>query len=204
MSESDPFNTALVTKEPTVNNIKIHLRVHKSSIPILKKSIETLREQSGDLLGKNRKKLFNKHHNFVVFRNSYVFIIFYTKGAVNITGIKDFIYISEAVENFCATFCIPSTQITEYVIDNVSANGDFGKTVDLRSLKHHINKQEDRSNLINSVSFNTNYFPAAFCKTFSIGTILVFCSGKYNIVGAKCREDVQKIFETVVVYINEL
>lgn len=203
MSSSTYTGLSSAAKEPSVNNIKIRLLVCKAAIPSLKLGIEKLAGKTGDAVGAKKKRLFSEHHNFIVFRNSYVFIIFY-KGAVNITGIKRFEDISDAIETFCESFCIDQQQITKHTVDNVSASGDFGHEVNLYKLKKQINGQEDVANLFSSVSFNPNYFPAAFCKTYSVGTILVFGGGKYNIVGAKCQQDVEKIYREMLVSINKL
>jgi TATA-box binding protein (TBP) (component of TFIID and TFIIIB) len=193
-----------IVQEPRVNNIKIRLVVSPSSLPRLKRSIERLDKSSGATVGTNRKRLFKKHHNFIVFRNSYVFIIFFSNGTVNITGIKSFSCITHALQTFCSSFRVSRRQITDYIIDNVSANGDFGKQINLVNLKQDINKREKKENLIQSASFNTNYFPAAFCKTYKIGTILVFNSGKFNIVGAKCQRHVREIFLEMSALIERL
>ncbi len=188
-------------KEPCVNNVKIHFSVNECALPILLKGIELNAQSSGDSVGKRNKRNFKKYHNFIVFRNSYVFIIF-TRGTVNITGIKRFEDIQDAVTNFCQTFQLTRDQISDYVIDNVSANGDFGKRLDLIQLKNKINSEEGEK-IIASSSYNTDYFPAAFCKSYSIGTVLLFFSGKFNIVGAKSQEDVSRIYREICVYTNE-
>ena len=133
-----------------------------------------------------------------------MFIIFFKKGAVNITGIKRFDDLSNAVENFCATFGINLQNISNYIIDNVCAHGNFGRALDLEDLKQRINRKEHVSSRIETATLNISYFPAAFCKTFCIGTVLVFYSGKYNIVGAKCQQQVDEIFQEILVYISKL
>lgn len=190
--------------EPIVNNIKIRLSVCSSALPQLKRSIQLLDTTSGDLVGAKRKRVFKRHHNFIVFRNKYVFIIFFDSGAVNITGIKSFGYITEALKTFHSTFGIKRRHVTDLIVDNVSANGDFGHQINLSHLKQLINKTEEGDKLITSASFNVNYFPAVFCKTFKIGTILVFSSGKYNIVGAKCQSHLQEIFKETSALISKL
>lgn len=189
---------------PKVNNIKIRLVVLAQAIDQLKKGIERLNKSSGEKIGDDRKRLFKKHHNFVVFRNSFVFIIFANNGTVNITGINSFDRICEALQNFHRVFGIGREEITDVIVDNVSANGDFGRIICLRDLKHLINEQENEEQLISAASFNVNYFPAVFCKTFSIGTILVFNSGKFNIVGAKCQSHVTKIYLEMIALIDKL
>jgi TATA-box binding protein (TBP) (component of TFIID and TFIIIB) len=205
MSIADGVSLQQLTIPPKVNNIKIRLTVCPSAIPRLKKSIGRLDGDSGDNLGQDRKRIFKRHHNFIVFRNDFVFIIFFGSGTVNITGIKSFSHITEALQTFCTTFHTRRRHIQGLTVDNVSANGQFSHLVDLVQLKQVINQREDKGDkLISSVSFNTNYFPAAFCKTFSIGTILVFNSGRFNIVGAKCQSHVLEIYTEMLSVVNSL
>lgn len=191
--------------EPKVNNIKIRLSVSASALPRLKNSIRRLDEASGDNFWHGKKRIFKRHHNFIVFRNNFVFIIFFGSGAVNITGIKDFGYITEALQTFCNTFRIKRRHIQDLLVDNVSANGSFAHTVDLSELKRVINERENQENkLISSASFNPSYFPAVFCRSFAVGTILVFNSGKYNIVGAKCHSHIKEIYTEMLSVMSKL
>ena len=102
-------------QEPQVNNIKIRLCVNTSALSSLNNNIERIETTADVTVGKSKKQIFKRHHNFIVFRNSYVFIIFFKKGAVNITGIKRFDDLSNAVENFCATFGINLQNISNYM-----------------------------------------------------------------------------------------
>jgi TATA-box binding protein (TBP) (component of TFIID and TFIIIB) len=140
-----------------------------------------------------------------VFRNSFVFVIFFSSGVVNVTGIKSFGYITQALQTFCTTFKIKRRHIQDLVIDNVSANGQYNCPIDLSLLKQVINQRDNKEdNLISSASFNNSYFPAAFCRTYSVGTILVFGSGRYNIVGAKCQSHVLEIYNEMLAIVSSL
>jgi TATA-box binding protein (TBP) (component of TFIID and TFIIIB) len=191
--------------QPTVNNIKIRLTVCRFALPRLKENIGRLDAASGANLGRDRKRIFKRHHNFIVFRNDFVFIIFFSSGTVNITGIKGFSHITSALQTFCTVFNIKRRHLQDLTVDNVSANGQFSQLLDLAQLKQVINEREEKGDkLISSVSYNTNYFPAAFCKTFSIGTILVFNSGRFNIVGAKCQSHIREIYTEMLGIVNSL
>jgi TATA-box binding protein (TBP) (component of TFIID and TFIIIB) len=186
MSESDG---------PVINNLKIRFTIFRKQLPKLREEIKKL----------STVQSVKTHHNFIVFKNSFVFIIFFNSGTVNITGIKSFSNISDAICCFCTTFNISRSSIkSETIVDNITATGSFGRTVNLRNLKETINNGGKTESKISAASFNPNYFPAVFCKTFGIGTVLVFGSGKYNIVGAKCQEHVLEIFRLISVFIKKL
>jgi TATA-box binding protein (TBP) (component of TFIID and TFIIIB) len=193
MSET---SEALV-QPPVINNIKIRFTVIESQLPTLRDEIRKISEVKD-------KKTFKKLHNFIVFRSSFIFTIFFKSGTVNITGIQRLTDISQAVSVFCQTFDISRRDIVDsIIIDNITASGSFNRDINLRNLKEKINGGKNESR-IKSASFNPNYFPAAFCKTFGIGTILIFGSGKYNIVGAKSQLDVMEVFNLATTIINDM
>jgi len=190
-----------------VNNIDIVTTTSASTSTIKTKSkpkplkkIKLKRERKSQ----TEKKCFKRHHNFVVYRQNYVFIIFFQKGTVNITGIRSSLKIFDAIDTFCQQFDISKELLSEPIIDNITASGDFRKYVDLSSLKRLINNPKKAVSIISSASFNTGIFPACFCKTFKIGTIIVLASGKYNIVGAKCFNHITQLYMAMSIYISML
>lgn len=193
------------TSSPLINNIKVRVVVASSALLKLKLRISKLNQNTGYILrGKKRKKIFQEHHNFIVYHSLYTFTVFFNNGAVNITGIRNFDGIDNAISNFCQEFNVNANDVSSPTIDNVTASGDFKVYIDLQNLKQLINASENTNSLISSACFNTSYFPACFCRTFSIGTVAVFGNGKYNIVGAKCLENVNNIFQAMSVYITRL
>lgn len=185
---------------PEINNIKLRFLVSNSAVQRLKRGILRLACSSESLKSvKKKKPVFKEHHNFVVWRNSFVYIVFSQSGAVNVTGIRRYSDISKAVVLFCREFGLRRRHIGRVTVDNVTASGDFGGGVNLRLLKKSINcRGSEEKQLIRSASYNISYFPACFCKTFTVGTVIVFASGKYNIVGAKCRADVETVFRAML------
>jgi TATA-box binding protein (TBP) (component of TFIID and TFIIIB) len=180
---------------PVINNVKIHFKINRDQRLKLKEEIKKISEV----------KHIKRHQNFIVFKSSYAFIIFPKSGTVNISGIKSLSDISNAIHCFCATFDISRSSISsEAIVDNITATGSFGQEVNLKTLKETINSKEKNQSQISAAAFNPNYFPAVFCKTFGIGTVLVFGSGKYNIVGAKCQEHVLEIYRLISVLIKKL
>jgi TATA-box binding protein (TBP) (component of TFIID and TFIIIB) len=192
----------VATSPPSINNVKVRVKVSKSALSNLKLGISKLAKIGGYTAKK--KKIFQQHHNFVVYRGTYTYIVFCGEGTVNITGIPSYGKVKHAVKYFCQEFNVSRRDLTAPTVDNLTASGNFNVYIDLKILKQIINNQKNTNSLIKSASFNVEHFPACFCRTFSIGTISVFGSGKYNIVGAKCRKHVKDIFQAMTVYISKL
>ena len=163
---------------PTVKNIKFHFQVSKSIN--LRKRIEEYQ----DLL--NVK--FNG--NLIVLREKDgVFIIFYTCGHVNVTGIKKFCNIPKAIKTFCLLLNIHKSLLTKAAtIDNICLSGKFSKNIVLKTLGERLKLTNIR------FQYNRDFFPGAFCRIPELGTITVFSSGSYVIVGAKCLMSAENIF----------
>jgi TATA-box binding protein (TBP) (component of TFIID and TFIIIB) len=188
------------TVPPSVNNIKVRVKVEESALSRLRLALLELEKNTGHT--PKKKKIFQRYHNFIVYRSSYTFTVFFDKGAANITGIPNFLSAPHAIQSFCEQFNVSKSELSTPIVDNVTASGTFDKFINLRELKRVINCPENEGSLISSASFNVNYFPACFCKTQSIGTVAVFGSGKFNIVGAKCQDHVDKLFQAIYVYIS--
>jgi TATA-box binding protein (TBP) (component of TFIID and TFIIIB) len=170
--------------DPVINNVKAHIVVSQTCVEEITKQLSI----------KNTKK----HHNYLVIRERYTYIFFPKKGHINITGIKTYSDIDNVIENLCKDFQLERALISSSLtIDNITAGGDFGKKLDVGAIQEKLNKQKNEF----TVKFDRNYFPGAFCKTFQTGTIIIFRSGKYVIVGAKCLEDVNKIFHMMLAHI---
>jgi len=175
---------------PKIHNLKIHFVIEKAVRSHLESRIEELKSTY-------RYKVKN-HHNFVVFRgdikDSFVFIIFPKSGFVNVTKLKGFEDISESVKFFCDLFHISRHSITSgIVIDNITATGSFQKSLNLQILKE----------LCSDSAYNPNFFPGLFVRR-SIGTIIVFHSGRYCLVGAKCMENLMDLYQEILVIIRKL
>jgi TATA-box binding protein (TBP) (component of TFIID and TFIIIB) len=190
---------------PLINNIKVRVTVDSSALAKLKLRISELAKNTGFVLKRKRRKpVFSQFHNFIVYRSSYIYTIFANNGAANITGIPSFEEIDNAIVSFCQEFHVEATDVSSPTIDNLTASGDFKIYIDLQNLKQLINISTNKNSVISSACYNTGYFPACFCKTFSIGTVAVFGNGKYNIVGAKCLENANQIFQAMIVFITKL
>lgn len=166
---------------PTVNNIKVHITLTQTGVQHLKVA---LRHKS--------KKTYN---NFSVVREGgHTYIIFADKGFVNITGVSSYEQLPNIIPQFCAAFHLVEQDVASpCVVDNISASGDFKKRCNLVHLQQLLNRRGGKNYF--TVSFDRNYFPGAFCKTRGFGTLTLFPSGKYVLVGAKCLEHLQQTFQ---------
>jgi len=195
---------------PKINNVKARFRVHPSEIDSLRRAVLTFSIEadksfinSRNSKKKRRKEVFKQYHNFVVIREKHTYIIFTNKGVVNITGIRCICLMPEAVKDFCLKFCVDVGKISQPIIDNITATGNFGRPINLLKLRQLINKKEINSN-ITSVTSNADHFPSAFCRTVGSATCSIFQKGVYNIIGAKCREDIQELMKHMAVLIQRL
>jgi TATA-box binding protein (TBP) (component of TFIID and TFIIIB) len=142
------------------------------------------------LQGKS-KKTFN---NFSVVREEHTYIIFPEKGFVNITGVRRFSELVSIIPKFCAAFGLAQTDVaSDVIVDNISASGDFYSRVNLSRLQQLLNRRGGEEYF--TVQFDRNFFPGAFCKTRGFGTLTLFPSGKFVVVGAKCLEHLEKTFQ---------
>ena len=178
-----------VTTVAVINNIKAHIQLDKIFIKDFQSNV--LRRKG---------KVYN---NFIVIKFIYTFIIFPKKGFINITGIKNFAAYERVIPLFCDLFQAGNSNLesSKLVIDNISASGDFHQTVNLVKLQQMINAGE-YPNI--TTHFDRNFFPGAFCKIVGLGTVTVFQSGKFVIVGSKCQEHVDQVTKLMSAIINEL
>jgi len=171
---------------PKINNLKVHIVLTESGTRKLKLG----------LFAEGREQ---KYSNFAVVRSKHTYIVF-TSGFVNITGIRSFTERPTVIPLFCQEFGVTTDDIaSDIVIDNISAAGNFQRRVDLKRLQRIVNKRKTQHSTFFSVHFDRNFFPGAFCKTRGLGTLTLFPSGKYVVVGSKCLEHVEKIFQQMCV-----
>jgi TATA-box binding protein (TBP) (component of TFIID and TFIIIB) len=200
------FNEAT---SPSIKNVKIRLSILKQAIPKLKNRIHNLEQ---DYLIKPTYLIIRRIGNYVALKNFLFYSIWENSGKINITGITSVDRISEAISEFASLFHIEENEICNITVDNIFASGTFGEIIHLRKLKHKINSLQTKTELYNFVcDFIPEKFPAAYCRCHtraigekSKGTVAVFGSGKYNILGAKCQEDLISIFHELHAVIRTL
>jgi TATA-box binding protein (TBP) (component of TFIID and TFIIIB) len=173
---------------PIINNIKARIQLKNDDLKELQETLSVW-------------KKVKKYRNFLVIKERFTYTIWPASGTVNIIGLKNLDDVAKAVSEMCREFKIDVTRIrSELVIDNVCASGHFGKTINLLHLEIQLYKNK-RFN----VDLNRMYRPGAVCRTYArIGTIIVFSSGAYIIVGAKCLENVKTLFQKMIAVIKTL
>lgn len=172
---------------PVVKNVKIHFRFRdkKQFILRIKQKQELFPE-------------FKKHHNFVVFKSQFVYIIFPQSGWVNATKIPTTSKIKDSVTFFLEYFGFTRSDLEGTArIDNITASGSFHQEINLNQLHNF-----DSSECV--MRYDPNYFPGVFIKVFNEGTIIVFRKGSYSIIGAKCATQVQSIYRKTAALIQML
>lgn len=192
------------TIAPKINNLKIRTYVKENCLNELLKNILEIEEKNSFPPTNQKKTIFKRFHNFIVFRCEFVFIIFPKRGAVNITGIKKIQFIKTAIQVFSNIFKISQENLGPIIIDNVTASGSFNTTINLQLLKKIVNEKLISNSILASASFNSSHFPGCFCRSHSVGTVAIFASGKFNIIGSKCLKHVSLLFSAMAAYINQL
>ena len=137
------------------------------------------------------------HHNFIVFRKFFCYVIFFDSGHVNVTKIAGLTHCKAAAELLYDALDIPQIPPPQITVDNITAAGFLGRRIDLNRLKSQSTGQSIR------VRFNRHIFPGAVCKVHELCTVIVFASGKYTCVGAKCVKQIQEALAKIAVLIEE-
>lgn len=132
------------------------------------------------------------YNNFVVFKNTYQFIIFKAKkdcNHINVTKISSRENICQAVLLFeelfqCKTFNL--------AIDNIIAVSQISNFLNLSNIS--------KTHQVGRVKYNCEKFPGLFIR-FNEGTTILFHSGKVVIVGCKTEEQIECLIQQVSVHI---
>lgn len=169
---------------PEVKNVKCHFRIPSFDLPVIDLLFRRRAYKDGGIL--RPVKITN---NFAVLRNRYVYTIF-TSGFVNVTKINCECKVQLAVTHLEELLQIcTGLEDNPAVIDNIQASGNFFRYVNLLKFKRYVKQITDIR-----VSYNPEHFPGLNLKFGNRGTILIFTSGKYSIVGAKSMDDCDKIY----------
>lgn len=205
---------------PKICNVKIRFTISDSAIKQLKKSLLYLENESKCY---PPYLTYKKTGNYTSLKNFLAYSIWDAVGKVNITGIKTLEAIQPAINEFSSVFKIDINDIKDVVVDNIFASGSFQRRVNLRALKLLINSSprigEEKFHFF--CEFIPEKFCAAYCRSRRLshtgekaksincpkskrGTVAVFGSGKYNILGATCRRDIVNLFMEMNVLILKL
>lgn len=191
------------TIEYSIKNVKIRFSLSPS---VRSKIIERIRYWQEACHTKPSYFMCIKLPNYIVFKNSLVYTIFTdlnnTYFKINITGIQKVSQIRESVKAFCEHFNVCEKDIiSEIFQDSIFACGNYRRTINLRLLMRLINADANRQF---KVKFNCETSAAAYCRHKNLGTIAIFRSGKYLILGSKCEAQVQQILCEMNVIIQTL
>lgn len=129
-----------------------------------------------------------KKSNIIVIKCKYTFCIFEKKNNLihfNITGVKNFEQIDDFKIYFKDNFF--SSEILNFKIDNITANFDLNRKINLLNL-YKISEK---------VKYNPERFPGLFIKDFG-KTCIIFKNGKVIILGCKCEKDLCIIWQKVL------
>ena len=186
---------------PVLHNIKIRFTVNKASLLKLTSGLLFL-ERLPLPPGTNPKKPpFKRVRNITTVRRSkYVYNIFESSGTINATGIRSTEEITDCINIICFDCNLLKSDISETIVDNLTASGTYNKEIDLKSVLRNINTIAQNKNQIDAC-YGRNTYPGVFCAHHGLGTIIVYSNGKYSIVGAKCLEHILRIYKTQLAHI---
>ena len=174
-------------------NVKFHFSI--------KKYLKNRVIKETDIL-KFKTKFWGNYHT-VKTENKVVFSYFSLSGKVNVTGVKNFSQIPEILRKFNNVFGV-KIRIKDVKIDCTTASGNYFEDksqlekrestqfIDLPEIKQYI-----ENNLLLSkkllITLYPRYFPSCVIrfKVEPFPTILLFSSGKFNIVGGKTNEKIK-------------
>lgn len=120
--------------------------------------------------------------SFMVIRaSSYVYVAF-KNGHVNVTGVKKFQSIFEALDVLVNLFPPPRPLIARWRVDNVLLSTRTGKSVDLRKIHNSVMQCDPDGFLISHM--NNDLCPGLYIKSPD-GTCIAFSTGSFILTGVK-------------------
>mgnify|MGYP003977040429 CR=1 FL=1 len=128
----------------------------------------------------------------LVYRKEYTIIMFYS-GKISSHGTSNLVSAVLAIEETIleiekAHGIIGSSEYSVPTIENIVATGDLFHKVDL------IEKSQERN-----VMYEPDQFPGLMARPFDDSIVcLIFSTGKFNIVGAKNVDQINKAYEFLV------
>jgi len=171
---------------PKIFNYKISFHTFK----LLKQSILQLAKSKKKR--RNRCILVKLLHNYAVINTKHFVFTINFSGFVNITKLRKEEDIPKAITLFCSLMKISPVKYS-YRIDNITASGAFGAIIPLHKIKKHISEFHSSEPL--RFRFNPSYFCGGNIKFFKFGTIVLFESGSYTIVGPKTALQVEHVYK---------
>ena len=162
-----------------IKNVKLAVKYYSS------KHVNHFLEVANSRSVKTRKV-----RNILVLKDKLTIILFVRSDNsyhLNITGIKDLYMVNDAIIWLENTYCNKSDFILlSYNIDNITSAFDTFRYIPLDKL----------ANILNNCSYNPERFHALYFKT-SVGMVIVFQSGKVNIVGCKTLRNILSLWSFI-------
>ena len=139
---------------------------------------------------------------FVLRWNKFVYCVYYS-GHINITGIETENNIAKSINHIVNVCNISETH--SFKIDNITYSNTLKRNIfDTYVSFEEFVSEIDVFDFIISVQYSPQKFPGAFLRTEK-GTIIIFSSNKYTIVGTssfkelyKCNSRMHKIENTLL------
>jgi TATA-box binding protein (TBP) (component of TFIID and TFIIIB) len=182
-------STPREASEPKISNYKISFHTGKP----LQSAISKL------VAGTNGVLSVKELHNFAVVRTQCFVYTLNFSGFVNITKLRSSSQIHQAIAKLHKLIHLPA-RCYDYAIDNITASGAFGHYIPLHKLIQVITQPFPAR-----LTYRPNYFSGASLKYDGGGTIILFTTGTYIIVGARCRAKIQHIYkETLKILMSML
>jgi len=152
--------------------------------------------------------------NFQIIKKGKLCFTFFQKSrVVGITGIKHTRDYQEAL-NILPTLVSKVIEVKRVQLDNITASGSLNFPVKVKDFIARAREREEevigktltrkrlsktgfgdyikKGRSVPFVKYNPSIFPGGYILT-DFGTIAIFYSGKYNLIGCPCKEDCEKL-----------
>ena len=200
-------------KDPVISNYKISFHTHKPLRSIISKLLEEIdkrektftvslgpisaetRPSPTDDSSENTVKSVKLLHNFAVVRTDRYVYTLNDSGFVNITKLRTLADADEAVRELREFAHLPATEVYNFKIDNVTASGRLGYSkIPLHKLAAFVTTNACFQ--VAKCTYRPNYFSGASLKYHGGGgTAILFTTGAFTIVGAKCESQVSHVYK---------
>jgi TATA-box binding protein (TBP) (component of TFIID and TFIIIB) len=165
-----------------INNYKVSFRFPKN----LLSDLEDLSDRI--LIGAVEETTLNWHRQLgvaVVRSCGFVYIVNFS-GFVNITGVNSREGVEASIANFLQKVSPlpPGRTLPPYDVDNISASGHLGHRLSLLAVAEAAEGCSDGGPQC-TVSYRKNVFSAVWLRFRALGTVGLFGSGSFTIVGAQ-------------------
>ena len=173
---------------PLISNVKIRFTV---SDPLFSKHIHKYIATHPQTVSKHNRAFF-------VFRSCYVYIIFFS-GHINVTGLKTLDHIPLCMEHIKKKLQLDTFEMSPAKVDNICASG---KIPQHNISMNNIMENAKLSRCFKSIHYDRDGFPGCFLK-HSLGTIILFKSQKYVIVGVDTVAKLNTIYTEILLPLTQ-